>query len=368
MSCFEITARSGTARAGILKTFHGEIKTPAFMPVGTQATVKALRPETVSEIGYRLILANTYHMMLQPGEDVVYSAGGLHKFMNWNHAILTDSGGFQVMSQAGLRKVTDEGVEFKSYLDGSTHFLTPERAVLIQEKLGSDIAMVLDVCTPYDISLKDSRRSMEITHQWAERSLRARKLDNQLLFGIVQGGFDLEDRKISADAISGMDFDGVAIGSLSVGEPIEVAGEILSVVAPLLPDEKPHYLMGVGDTKGILQAIANGIDMFDCVLPTRLGRNRAVMTKQGTINISRAKYAQDFSRIEDDCDCYTCKNYTRAYLRHLFKAHEMLAGTLASIHNLSYLKKLVDLARDAIVENRFEKFRENWEDGEKSND
>ncbi len=368
MNPFEIISKSGKARAGVLKTHHGEVDTPAFMPVGTQATVKALTPESVEEIGYKLILGNTYHLMLQPGEDIVAEAGGLHKFMNWKHSILTDSGGFQVMSQQDLRKISDDGVEFKSFLDGSKHFLTPEKAILIQEKLGSDIAMVLDVCTPYNISLADSRKSMEITHRWAKRCLNARTLDTQLMFGIVQGGFDLDDRKKSADAISEMDFDGVAVGSLSVGEPIEEAGEILSVVMPRLPEEKAHYLMGIGDTKGILQAIANGIDMFDCVLPTRLARNRAVMTKAGTINISRSKFAKDFTPIEEGCTCYTCRNYTKAYIRHLFKAKEMLAATLASIHNLHYLKKLVEGAREAIIGNRFSEFRTEWESREIEND
>jgi len=356
VNCIQIEAISRNARAGTLTTAHGAFKTPAFMPVGTQATVKALRPETVSDLGYRMILANTYHLMLQPGADVVEDAGGLHQFMNWNHSILTDSGGFQVMSQRGLRKISDDGVEFKSYLDGSRHFLTPEKAVNIQERLGSDIAMVLDVCTPYDVDIEESRRSMDITHRWAQRSLDAKKSDDQLLFGIIQGGFNIEDRKHSADMISSMNFDGIAVGSLSVGEPLPFADEILSAVIPLVPADKPRYLMGVGDILGILQAIGHGIDMFDCVLPTRLGRNSTVMTKHGNINISRSKYAKDFNPIDSECDCYTCHNYTRAYLRHLFKSREMLGATLATIHNLSFLKRVVDEARDAIIENRFDEY------------
>jgi len=330
--------------------------TPVFMPVGTQATVKATTPEMVEDIGYSLILGNTYHLMLQPGADLVEEAGGLHKFMNWKHSILTDSGGFQVMSQSDLRKVTDDGVEFKSFIDGSKHFLTPEKSIEIQEQLGSDIAMVLDVCTPYNTKLADSRKSMDITHRWARRCLDARKLEGQLMFGIVQGGFNLDDRVESAQVISGMEFDGIAVGSLSVGEPHEEAAEILDVVMPELPKDKPHYLMGVGDQLGIIQAVERGIDMFDCVLPTRLGRNASVMTKHGNLSIAKSRYARDFSPIEEDCNCYTCRNYTRAYVRHLFKAHEMLAATLTTIHNLAFLKRLIDEMRQSIIENRFTEF------------
>lgn len=372
MNCIEIEAVSGEARACTVTTSHGKYNTPAFMPVGTLASIKAIRPESVSELGYRMILANTYHLMLQPGVDIIEEIGGLHRFMNWKHSILTDSGGFQVMSQKVLRQISDEGVHFKSYLDGSSHFLTPEGAVRIQEQLGSDIAMVLDVCTPYDVSSDESRWSMDITHRWAQRSLDARRRDDQLLFGIIQGGFDLSDRRHSAETISSMDFDGVAVGSLSVGEPLDVADEILSAVTPLMPEKKPRYLMGVGDVLGILQAIGHGIDMFDCVLPTRLGRNRTVMTRHGNINISRSKYAKDFNPIDSDCDCYTCRNYSRAYIRHLFKAREMLGATLASIHNLSFLKRLVDRARDAIIQDKFDEYRKNIQtevtDGKTGND
>ncbi len=362
MSYFELSATCGRARAGWLTTTHGKVATPVFMPVGTQATVKALVPEQVKDIGYNQVLCNTYHLMLQPGADVVEQAGGLHKFMNWNGAILTDSGGFQVMSQRGLREITDEGVEFKSYLDGSKHFLTPEGAIGIQEQLGSDIAMVLDICTPYPISQQRAKCYAEITHSWAKRSLAARKKEGQLVFGIVQGGFDLADRAWSADAISALPLDGVAVGSLSVGEPLDVAGEILEVVTPRLPKDKPRYLMGVGDPAGIIQGIENGIDMFDCVLPTRLGRNAAVMVKSGTLSMARSKWARDFSPIEDKCQCYTCRNYTKAYLRHLFKAHEMLAATLATIHNLHFLKTVADEARKAIMEGTFAQFKRGWDD------
>ncbi|MBP6927755.1 MAG: tRNA guanosine(34) transglycosylase Tgt [Caldisericales bacterium] len=360
MSCYKLEASNGRARAGVLKTAHGEVKTPVFMPVGTQATVKALTPEQVKKIGFGLILCNTYHLMLQPGEDLVREAGGLHKFMNWDGSILTDSGGFQVMSQASLREITREGVHFKSYLDGSAHFLTPESAIGIQEKLGSDIAMVLDICTPYPIAQQKARHYTEITHEWAKRSLEARSKPDQLVFGIIQGGFELTDRAWSCDVTTSMDFDGFAVGSLSVGEPLELAGEILDVVVPRMPKDRPRYLMGVGDPAGIIQGIASGIDMFDCVLPTRLGRNGAVMTKEGILSISKSRFAKDFQPIEDDCDCYTCRNYTRAYLRHLFKAKEMLAATLASIHNLHFLKRVVDGARNAIIDGTFDQYASKW--------
>jgi queuine tRNA-ribosyltransferase len=360
MSCYELQAKSGKARAGILTSAHGKIETPVFMPVGTQATVKSLTPEQVSEIGFKLILGNTYHLMLQPGADVVEDAGGLHKFMNWPNAILTDSGGFQVMSQSSLREITEDGVEFKSYLDGSKHFLSPELAVQIQQQLGADIIMVLDICTKYPMDQKRSRHFTEITHRWAKRSLEAKTREDQLMFAIVQGGFDLADRAWSADILTGMDFDGFAVGSLSVGEPLDIAGEILEVVVPRLPQDKPRYLMGVGDPAGIIQGIAEGIDMFDCVLPTRLGRNGAIMTKDGTINITRSKWARDFSAPEEGCTCYTCRNYTKAYLRHLFKSHEMLAATLATIHNIHFLKTVVDGARNAILDGTFASYKNRW--------
>lgn len=360
MSCYELQAKSGKARAGLLKTAHGVIETPVFMPVGTQATVKSLTPEQVSDIGFRLILGNTYHLMLQPGAEIVQNAGGLHKFMNWPHSILTDSGGFQVMSQSSLREITEEGVEFKSYLDGSKHFLNPELAVSIQEQLGADIIMVLDICTKYPMDQNRAKHFTEITHRWAKRSLEARTRPDQLMFAIVQGGFDLADRAWSADVLTAMDFDGFAVGSLSVGEPLDVAGEILEVVVPRLPQNKPRYLMGVGDPAGIIQGIAEGIDMFDCVLPTRLGRNGAVMTDDGAINITRSKWASDFTPIDEKCSCYTCRNYSKAYLRHLFKSHEMLAATLATIHNIHFLKKVVDGARQAIFDGTFGSYKEKW--------
>lgn len=362
MNCFELQATCGRARAGILRTAHAKIETPVFMPVGTQATVKALTPEQIKDINYKIVLCNTYHLMLQPGAKVIEQAGGLHKFMNWNDAILTDSGGFQVMSQESLRKINEEGVEFKSFMDGSKHFLTPEDAVQIQEQLGSDIAMVLDVCTPYPISSDRARMYTELTHRWAKRCLSAKTRKDQLLFGIVQGGFELDTRAWSADIISTMEFDGFAIGSLSVGEPLELAGEILDVVVPRIPKEKPHYLMGVGDPAGIIQGISAGIDMFDCVMPTRLGRNATAMTKKGTFNISRSSVASDFSSIEENCSCYACKHYTKAYIRHLFKAHEMLAATLLTIHNLHFLKTVVDDARKAIIEGYFTNYCRSWLD------
>lgn len=360
MAIFSVTATSGRARNGVLKTSHGRIETPVFMPVGTQATVKALTPEQVQSIGYNLILCNTYHLMLQPGSEIVENGGGLHEFMNWGHSILTDSGGFQVMSQESLRHITEEGVDFRSFIDGSRHFLTPEGAVAIQEQLGSDIAMVLDVCTPYPISQDKAKRYTELTHRWAQRSLDAHHKQDQLLFGIIQGGFDLADRAWSADVISSIDFAGIAIGSLSVGEPLDLAGEILEVVVPRIPRDKPRYLMGVGDPAGIIQGIANGIDMFDCVLPTRLGRNGAAMVKEGTLNMNKAKWANDHTPIDENCGCYACRNYTKAYIRHLFKSHEMLAATLTSIHNLYFLKSVVDGAREAIIKNNFNSYAKQW--------
>lgn len=361
MNSFELFASCSKARAGWLTTSHGKVATPVFMPVGTQATVKALVPEQVKDIGYNMILCNTYHLMLQPGVDIIKQAGGLHKFMNWDRLILTDSGGFQVMSQSGLREIRNEGVEFKSFLDGSKHFLTPEAAIEIQEHFGSDIAMVLDICTPYPISQQKAKYYAEITHSWAKRSINAKKNDRQLVFGIIQGGFELTDRAWSTDVISSFPFDGIAIGSLSVGEPKELTGEILEAITPKLPRNKPRYLMGVGDPVGIIQGIENGIDMFDSVLPTRLGRNATIMVKSGTLSMMRSKWADDFSPIDDDCHCYTCENYSKAYVRHLFKAHEILAATLATIHNLHFLKTVVDNARKAIIEGKFYQFKRSWD-------
>lgn len=336
------------ARLGILHTSRGVIHTPAFMPVGTQATVKTLTPEEVEELGAEIILSNTYHLYLRPGHELIRQAGGLHRFMNWRRPILTDSGGFQIFSLGPLRRITDEGVQFRSHLDGSLRFITPEKAMEIQAALGSDIAMAFDVCASYPCSYEDALTALERTTAWAERCRKVQPAPEQVIFGIVQGSVYPELRARSARALVDMDFPGYAIGGLSVGEPKSLMYEVLEYTTPLLPEDKPRYLMGVGTADCLWEGVARGVDLFDCVLPTRIARNGTALTSWGKLVVRNAAYADDFSPIEQDCDCYTCRNYTRAYLRHLFKAGEMLGPRLLTIHNLHFTLTLMKKIRQSI--------------------
>ena len=345
------------ARRGILTTPHGEIQTPIFMPVGTQATVKAMTPRELKEIGTQIMLSNTYHLHLRPGEELIREAGGLHRFMSWDKPILTDSGGFQVFSLASLRKIREEGVSFRSHLDGSAMFMGPEESMAIQEALGSDIAMAFDVCTAYPCDHQTAKDAMERTHRWALRCQKAHTRADQALFGIVQGAFFTDLRIESAKALADMDFPGYGIGGLSVGEPKPMMYEILDEMMPYMPDEKPRYLMGVGSPDCLVEGVYRGIDMFDCVLATRIARNGTCFTDEGRLVVRNAKYARDFGPIEEGCDCYACQNFTRAYIRHLLKAGEITGGRLCTIHNLRYLLRLMERIRKAIEENRYEEFR-----------
>ena len=349
-------AQSG-ARLGVFHTPHGDIPTPIYMPVGTQATVKAMTSRELEEIEARIILANTYHLHLRPGEKLVEKAGGLHRFMNWNHPILTDSGGFQVFSLAGLRKITEEGAAFRSHLDGSSQFISPEIAMDIQESLGSDIAMAFDICSAYPCSKEDARDAMERTHRWAKRCQAHHSRPDQALFGIVQGAFDRDLRIESIKTLADMDMIGYGIGGLSVGEPKPIMYEMLDAFMPYMPVNKPRYLMGVGTPDCLVEGVLRGVDMFDCVLATRVARNGTVLTKNGRMVIRNAVYAEDFNPIQDDCDCYTCQNHTRAYVRHLLKVGEITGARLATIHNLRYLIRLMEEIRDAIAHDRFLDFR-----------
>jgi queuine tRNA-ribosyltransferase len=359
---FQLLKKSAgsAARLGRLKTTRGAIDTPAFMPVGTQATVKTLTPEEVSQLGAEIILSNTYHLYLRPGTEVIAAAGGLHRFMNWERPVLTDSGGFQVFSLSSLRQVTDEGVQFRSHLDGSPHFLTPERSMEVQGVLGSDIAMAFDECSPYPCSYEEAVAAVERTALWAERCLKVSLPDSQVVFGIVQGGVFPELRSRSARLLTSMNFAGYAIGGLSVGEPKPMMYEILDRTTPLLPEDKPRYLMGVGSADCLWEGVRCGIDMFDCVLPTRVARNGTALTARGKVVIRNAEYALDFSPIEPGCSCYTCANFTRAYLRHLFKAGEILGHRLLTIHNLHFTLTLMKEIRKAILADTFESRHEEF--------
>ncbi|NLM10032.1 MAG: tRNA guanosine(34) transglycosylase Tgt [Clostridiaceae bacterium] len=350
--------RQTGARLGKVHTPHGSFDTPAFMPVGTQATVKGMSPDELKEIGAGIILSNTYHLYLRPGHELVSKAGGLHSFMNWDRPILTDSGGFQVFSLADLRDIKEEGVTFKSHIDGSRHFLSPEKSIEIQNALGSDIIMAFDECAPYPCDYDYAKKSMEMTTRWAERCKKAHKNpDRQALFGIVQGSVYADLRQESAKQITDLDFPGYAIGGLSVGEPGDIMMDILEKTIPFLPENKPRYLMGVGSPDYLIDGSIRGVDMFDCVLPTRIGRNGTVFTSNGRIIIRDAKYAEDFSPIDPECDCYACRNFTRAYIRHLFKAGEMLGLRLATWHNLRFLVKLMEDVREAIRNDCLADFR-----------
>lgn len=352
------------ARLGYLYTNYGKVETPMFMPVGTQATIKTLSPEEVKEAGSGVVLANTYHLHLRPGEDIVEKAGGLHKFMNYDGPILTDSGGFQVFSLAKNKKkdITEEGVHFKSHIDGKNLFLTPEKSIEIQNKLDSDIAMSFDECIPYPASYEYAKASTERTLRWAKRGKDAHKNENQSLFGIVQGGEYTDLRIMSAKETVKMDFDGYSIGGTSVGEGKDVMYKMIDDAILYLPEDKPRYLMGVGDPIDIIEGVIRGVDMFDCVLPTRLARHGNAFTKDGRINIKNLKYKEDFTPIEKDCDCYACKHYTKAYIRHLITAQETFGARLLSIHNIRFLIKLTEDLREAIKNDSLLEYRENFID------
>jgi queuine tRNA-ribosyltransferase len=349
------------ARLGILHTPHGEVETPIFMPVGTKATVKTMTPEELKEIETQIILSNTLHLYLRPGHELIEKAGGLHEFMHWDGPILTDSGGFQVFSLDDLRDISEEGVEFRSFIDGSKHFFTPEKSIEVQNALGADIIMAFDECPPYPAEKEYVRKSLEMTTRWAKRCKDAHKNpDTQGLFGIVQGGMFRDLREQSAKELIALDFPGYAIGGLSVGEPKDLMIEVLEYTAPMLPKDKPRYLMGIGTPDYIFEAAINGIDMFDCVYPTRIARNGTAMTSRGRINLKNAQFKDDFNPIDEDCDCYACKNYTRAYVRHLVKENEILASRLVTIHNLNFLLRLTENIREAIKEDRLLDYKEEF--------
>lgn len=356
---FQFEAGDGNARAGFFHLHGRKIETPIFMPVGTNATVKAITVDELKNIGYSLILGNTYHLHLRPGDESIHRLGGLHRFMNWNRAILTDSGGFQVFSLGKLNKITDEGAFFRSHLDGSKKVLTPESAIAIQENLGSDIMMVLDECLPIPVDKSTAAQSIERTTRWAVRSFNARTTENNL-FGIVQGA-DFDDLRLeSAQMLMETDFDGFAIGGLSVGENKEVMNRIVSNIAPGLPLDKPRYLMGVGDPVDMVNSIESGIDMFDCVLPTRNARNGGLFTFKGPISIKQARYKEDSLPVDEDCECDVCRNYSRAYLRHLYKSDEILSSRLNSYHNLWFFKRLLEKAREAILGGTYSAFKQDF--------
>ena len=346
------------ARRGVIHTPHGDIQTPIFMPVGTQATVKSMTPEELKEeVKAQIILSNTYHLYLRPGQEIVKEAGGLHNFMKWDRPILTDSGGFQVFSLSSLRKITEEGVAFHSHLDGSKHLFTPESVMKTEEDLGADIIMAFDECCPYPSTYEYTKNSMERTTRWAKRCKEAHKTENQALFGIIQGGFFEDLRKKSAEDLIALDLPGYAIGGISVGEPKEEFLKMLYYTTPLMPKYKPRYLMGVGTPDYLIEAALAGIDMCDCVLPTRIARNGTALTSHGKVVVRNATYERDWTPLDSECDCYTCKNYTRAYIRHLVKANEILGVRLLSIHNLRFLTRLMENIRTAIENDCLGDFR-----------
>lgn len=354
---------TSNARTGVLHLAHGDVDTPVFMPVGTNATVKAITKDDLHEIGFQLILANTYHLYLRPGGDILEQAGGLHGFSGWDKNFLTDSGGFQVFSLAPFRKIKDEGVKFQSHIDGSSHILTPESVVQLQRQFNSDIQMQLDVCTGFDITEKQAKEALRITSDWALRAktewLKAKDSGYKgALFPIVQGNFFPQLRKQSAEFVTSLDLPGIAIGGLSVGEPEEIYRETLAYTTEFLPKDKPRYVMGIGTPAYILEAVENGIDMFDCVLPTRNARNGSYFTRDGSISIKNACYATDFSPVDSECNCKVCRQYSRAYLRHLFKEQEILSSILASYHNLAFLHQMLKEIREAIKQDRFASYKE----------
>ncbi|MCB0413227.1 MAG: tRNA guanosine(34) transglycosylase Tgt [Bdellovibrionales bacterium] len=354
---FKVEAQEGQARAATLMTFHGEIKTPVFMPVGTKATVKAMLPEELKELGAQIILGNTYHLHLRPTSELIKELGGLHKFMNWDKPILTDSGGFQVFSLSDLNQISEEGVKFKSHIDGAEEFISPEKSMEIQMNLGSDIIMAFDECLAYPSPQEKIEESMALTLRWLKRCKIAMTRKESLLFGIVQGGLDLDLRRKSMEQITSVDLPGYALGGFSVGEPIHLMHDLVKIVGPEMPKNKPRYLMGVGTPLDLILMIDAGIDMFDCVMPTRVARNGTLFTWQGKISIKQSQYKNDPSPLDPECECYTCTNYSRAYLRHLFVAGEILSSRLNTIHNLHFYIHLMKEARTAILENRWESFK-----------
>lgn len=357
---FHLIKTNNGARVGELFTAHGTVPTPVFLPVGSQATVKTLTPQEVRDLGFGMVLANTYHLYLRPGIDIIEKMGGLHRFMAWDGAILTDSGGYQVFSLAPLCRVTDEGVTFRSHIDGSEHFLTPELAIRYQEALGADVIMVLDECSAYDDSQPKVRRSLARTHRWAERCLRVHQRGDQALYAIVQGGIFPELRRDSVEYLSALDFPGYAIGGLSIGEPKETTLAVVERTAAQLPELKPRYLMGVGSPEDIVEGVARGIDIFDSALPTRVARNGALFTGWGRLNIRNTAYSKMERPLDPDCDCYTCRSFSAAYLSHLFRSDELLALRLATIHNLRFISRLMGNIRSAILDGTFDAFRRDF--------
>ncbi len=353
---FKIISTDHNARLGQITTPRGIINTPAFMPVGTNGSVKAMSPHEMKDLGAEVLLSNTYHLYLRPGHDIIRDVGGLHSFMQWSGPILTDSGGFQVFSLSPLRKIKDDGVEFRSHIDGSLHFLTPELVMEIQGALGSDIAMVFDECTPYPADREYALQSLQLTTRWAKRCLEA-KNEGQALFGIVQGGMYADLRKQSADELIGLDFDGYALGGLSVGEPKELMYEMVNYSSSLLPPDKPHYLMGIGDLFDVLESVGAGIDMFDCVMPTRNARNGTLFTSLGRISIKREEFKNDAGPLDPNCSCYTCQNYSKAFLRHMYMSREILSMRLNSLHNLHFYLEFFRRMREAVSKGTFMQFR-----------
>lgn len=353
---YELRVKDGRARSGQVTTAHGSFATPAFMAVGTQATVKGLTPRQIDETGTQVVLGNTYHLMLRPGSRRIAELGGLHRFMAWDKPILTDSGGFQVFSLAKMRKTTDRGVRFRSHIDGSTFDLTPERSMEVQADLGSDIAMAFDDCAPYEASRGEVESAMARTHAWAERCLAVKRPSHQALFGIVQGGCHLDLRQISLESLVQMPFDGFAIGGLSVGEPKDVMLDIMQAITHQLPEDRPRYVMGVGTPADLVQGIAQGVDMYDCVMPTRNARNGCAFTSTGKVVIKQARYRDDAEPLDTSCGCYTCQTFSRAYLHHTYRANEMIAGVLMTLHNLSYYQDVMRGAREAIENGTFDAF------------
>lgn len=359
---FKVVKTDGLARTGIIETSRGLIHTPAFMPVGTNGTVKAMTPEEISEIGYEIILSNTYHLYLRPGHDIIKKLGGIHDFINWQKPILTDSGGFQIYSLASLRKITQEGVEFRSHIDGSSHFITPEGAIEIQLSLNSDILMVLDECVPYPAEREYVEKSLLLTNEWAKRCkdyFEGRKKANSI-FGIIQGGFYPDLRLKALEELVKMDFDGYAIGGVSVGEPKKEMYDTVKYTAPNMPEDKPRYLMGVGDLLDVIYSVEHGIDMFDCVMPTRNARNGTLFTSEGRISIKRSEFKEDSSPLDPLCDCYTCRNYSKAFLRHLYMCREILSMRLNTIHNLYFYCRFFENMRKAIEKGEFSIFKKQW--------
>lgn len=351
---------SGRARCGRIATLHGVFETPVFMPVGTQGSVKALSPDDLKEVGVKILLSNTYHLFLRPGHDIIRNLGGLHRFMGWDGPILTDSGGYQIYSLAKLRTLSEEGASFQSHLDGSRHFVGPRDAMAIQQALGADIIMAFDECAPFPADYKYVHNSVRLTSRWAAECIQVKQGNTQALFGIVQGGTYPDLREKSAGDLVAMDFDGYALGGLSVGEDRETRARVVRETVPLLPEDKPVYLMGVGKPEDILDAVASGVDMFDCVLPTRNARNGSLFTSKGPLAIKNACYADDDSPLDEQCGCYTCSRFSRAYLRHLFMAKELLAYRLNTIHNLHYFMGFMKEIREAIAKERFEEYRNDY--------